>query len=244
MDWNSKKSKHYIFYYHTGSTAERDITKIIKTQESCYDNICEILKVKMNRKIRYFLCESPGEVGELYGDNEPANGIAKMPNEIFAVYNEKIRCIGFHEDVHLISYTTLGKPKPTLIREGLAMYFDKIWWGLPNEAWVQVFIRTGLYPGLSALTTNKKFHRYSDSITYPLAGVFVDYLVALFGIRKFKEFFKTVNTDFDKCFFEVFGISLDDFEDKFIRYIMNYEYGGSIYDTVCSHLKKKRILTH
>jgi len=27
-----------------------------------------------------------------------------LPNEIYAVYNDKVKCIGFHEDAHIISY--------------------------------------------------------------------------------------------------------------------------------------------
>ncbi len=134
--WNKKETEHYIFHYHKNSFAEKNIDEIMALQERCYSYICKVLKVKMDRKIQYFLCETQEEVGKMYGDNEPANGATKMPDKIYAVYNEKLKCVGTHEDAHIISYNTLGNPKQALLREGLAMFFDKVWWGIPNEAWV------------------------------------------------------------------------------------------------------------
>ncbi|MBU5438697.1 hypothetical protein KQI42_11785 [Tissierella sp. MSJ-40] len=80
MEWINKESSHYIFHYKKSSLANKDIDKIIELQESCYKYICNILRVKTNIKINYFLCSTPGEVGEIYGDNEPANGFARMPD--------------------------------------------------------------------------------------------------------------------------------------------------------------------
>ena len=91
-------------------------------------------------KIEYFLCETPEDVGRIYGDNEPCNGFAAPPNKIYAVYNEKIQCIGFHEDAHIISYT-INRPDCPAIREELAMYFDRKWWGIQNLDWVGFFLK-------------------------------------------------------------------------------------------------------
>lgn len=240
--WDKKKTQHYIFYYQKDSFAEKDIVEIMSLQERCYDYICEVLNVKMDRIIHYFLCESPEEVGKMCGDNEPTNGAAKVPDKIYAVYNEKVKCVGFHEDTHLISYNTLAKPKQTLVREGLAMFFDKVWWGIPNDAWVQVFINTGLYRKLSTLTDNKEFHRYSDTITYPIAGAFISYLISIFDIEKFKSFYKTVDDNFDKCFLGTFGKTLNHIEDKFTSYIQDIKYHEGIYDIIHLYLKRDGLL--
>ncbi|MGM9587016.1 MAG: hypothetical protein ACI3VA_05970, partial [Candidatus Limivicinus sp.] len=110
------ESEHYIFHFTEESKAEADITEIASCQEACFRNICSVLKVSPSFKIDYFLCQSPQEVGKLYGDNEPCNGFAVMPNRIYAVYNEKLRCIGFHEDAHILSYT-LNRPDCPAVRE-------------------------------------------------------------------------------------------------------------------------------
>ena len=238
----TKETEHYIFNYQKGSLAEKDIESIINLQENCYDYICKVLNVRMKRKIKYFLCESPEEVGRAYGDNEPANGFAKFPDEIYAVYNEKVKCTGPHEDAHIISYNALGNPKQPLLREGLAMFFDEVWFGIPNKAWVKVFIAKNLYKNLSLLKETKRFYDLPETITYPESGAFVHYLISVFGIEKFKEFYKTAGSDFDKSFFETFGISLNEFEDRMVRYIGNIAYNKSICKTVEDYLKKENLL--
>ena len=240
--WMKKESQHYIFHYHKDSLAERDIPKIVSLQEVCYGYICKVLKVKMDRKIHYFLCNSPEEVGEFYGDNEPTNGFVRVPDRVYAVYNKKIKAVGFHEDTHLIAYNTIGNPRQAFLREGLAMFFDKVWWGIPNEVWVQAFIDNGLYVKLSRLTDNHEFYRYSETITYPTAGAFVDYLACIYGIDRFKVFYKSVDDDFDKCFLKTFGISLEHIENEFIRYIRSIKYHESIHNSIRVYLKKDGLL--
>ena len=79
--------------------------------------------------------DSPEKVGILFGGNDPINAFAVLgENKIYAVYNPDVKCIGFHEDTHLIS-ATLGIPQSEFLLEGLAMFFDKTWWGLQNERW-------------------------------------------------------------------------------------------------------------
>ncbi len=236
--WEKEETQHYVFHYHKHSLAEKDITSIMDLQERCFDYICRILRVKMNKKINYFLCESPEEVGKLYGDDEPSNGIVKYPDTVYAVYNEDVKCVGFHEDVHLIAYNTLGNPPQALLREGLAMFFDKVWWGIPNEAWVQVFLKTGLYKTISSLKDNREFFRYSETLTYPISGAFVAYLIPVFGTEKFKNFYKIVDDDFDKSFYLTFEHNLNDVEDNFLGYIQTVHYNETLQNLVLEYLKR------
>lgn len=118
-----RESGNYIFRYNKDSIAEKYIDKIIETQEFCYEFICKYLDVKMNDKIHYYLCESPEQVGKIYGDNEPCNAFASKDNKIYAVYNEDIKCIGFHEDAHIISYNTLGYSKYSFFKRRISYVF-------------------------------------------------------------------------------------------------------------------------
>ena len=65
------ESKNYIFNYNEGSVAEKQLEKIINIQETCFEFICNTLEVNMPCKINYYLCDSPEQVGEIFGDNEP-----------------------------------------------------------------------------------------------------------------------------------------------------------------------------
>lgn len=222
--WLKTKSENYIFHYNKDSIAERDLDLIIQTQENCHKNICKSLNVKMDIPIKYFLCDTPEEVGNIYGsihgnDFEPCNGFAMRPNEIYAVYNDSIKCIGFHEDAHIISYHTLTRPPQVFIREGLAMYFDKVYWGISNDAWVYYFLQNDKFISLKDLIIDSKFYSFSDKLTYPIAGSFVSYIINNYGLEKFKNFYLTLNESFEHCFEKSFGISLDEMEKDFIDYI-------------------------
>ncbi|WIV11535.1 hypothetical protein [Proteiniborus sp. MB09-C3] len=237
--WNIRESEHYIFHYHGGSHAEQDIIRIIETQENCFEYICEVLDVKLDKKLNYYLCNSPVEVGEFYGDNEPGNGFARMPDEIYAVYNKDIKCIGYHEDAHIISYNTLAKPPQNFIREGLAMFFDKTWWGISNFAWVVYFLEKNKLPRLCDLIENSNFHKYSYIITYSLSGAFTEYMISVFRIGTYKEFYKNLGEDFNLCFQESFGISFDEAELKFIKYLNNISISKDIFEIIERRLEMK-----
>jgi hypothetical protein len=236
--WQTRKSLHYVLHYHPGSLAERDIDEIIELQETCFDYICRVLQVDTDTTINYFLCDTREEVGAFYGDNDPANGFNRMPNEIYTVYSDDVKCTGFHEDAHLISYNTIARPKSALLRESLAMYFNRVLWRIPNQAWVQVILQMGFYPGLTTLSDNEIFFAERFVISYSVAGVFADYLISIFGINKFKAFYSGDFDNFEEGFFSIFGTKLDDFDRSIKRYLQTIRYEDSIYTEINRVLKK------
>lgn len=235
--WEKRETKNYVFHYHAGSLAERNLKSIIEGQESCHKCICDVLNVRMDKKINYFLCSTREEVGELYGDNDPCSGFARMPDEIYAVYNEKTKCLGYHEDVHMISYYTMARPEPNFIREGLAMHFDKTWWGIPNEAWIQVYMEKGLYVPITSLLTSDGFFSCSDTLTYPIAGAFTGYLIEVFGIECYKDYYNKPSKDYEKDFYLSFNRSMNEVEENFKEYIKNIGYGKRILDIIEAYIK-------
>lgn len=185
------ESEHYIFNFGEATRAERDIKEIAACQESCFRYICGVLKARPEFKLQYFLCDTPEEVGRIYGDNDPCNGFAAPPDKIYAVYNEQVQCIGFHEDAHLISYT-INRPNCPAISEGLAMYFDRKWWGIQNLDWAGYFLRTGRYIPVEKLL-DKEFFLGEDcdcTITYPIMGAFTDWLISTYGIETYLQFYR------------------------------------------------------
>ena len=239
---NKLESKNYIFNYTDNPIVKNDINKIVSTQEICFQHICNVLEVKMNSKINYYLCNSPKEVGEIYGDNEPCNGFACKMDKIYAVYNEHLKCIGFHEDAHIISYNTLGIPPQTFIREALAMYFDKAYWGISNYHWVSYFIKNNFYINIEKLIDNNIFYKNNHVITYTTGGAFLDYLISLFGINKFKNFYTNLNEEnFESSFLSVYNISLNEAENKFLNYIKVLKSSDDINNLIISYCKDLNI---
>lgn len=100
------KTKHYIFHCANNKIAENDIEIIAKAQEEAYENITKVLNIKYESIINYYLVNTPEEVAKLTRYPYPVNGLACFSNKsIYAVYNDEIKCIGPHEDAHLISET-------------------------------------------------------------------------------------------------------------------------------------------
>lgn len=211
-------SEHYIFHYHINSKAEVDISEIINVQEGCFKYISNVLGIEFQDKIEYYLCNSKEEVGEFYGDNEPCSAFASEPNKVYAVYNEDSKCIGFHEDAHVISYQ-INIPKSTSLREGLAMFFDKKWWGISNFEWVQYYLKSNQYQSVVKLLEDSDFYQVDCRISYPIMGFFTEYLILTYGINKYIKFYSYKGEDFIGYFQSCYGKSIHEMEEEFISYV-------------------------
>lgn len=215
---------HYIFNYEDNSIASNDIKIIANEQETSFNKICKVLKVNYPEKIKYFLFDSPLEVGKLYGIEGPINGFAIWgKNEIYAVYNQNTKCIGPHEDAHIISFL-INDPDSYFIAEGLAMYFDEKWWSIENDIWSSYY--KDLYSELSicSLLSNEHFDSYDCKITYPIAGAFTKYLIDVFGIDKYIELYKIKGSLKSEDFKEIFNYNIHEIDNMFWNIVSNISY--------------------
>lgn len=210
------ESEHYLFHYGANTKAEQDIREIAAYQENCFRYICSVLGTKPAFRIEYFLCDSPEEVGRIYGDNDPCNGFAAPPDKIYAVYNEKVQCIGFHEDAHIISYL-INRPDPPAIREGLAMYFDRKWWGITNLDWTGYYIKTGRYVPVNQLLSREAFFQQHDHIVYPIMGAFTQWLISTYGIESYLRMYQ--QQDMTQAMTEIYGQTPNELNCAFADYV-------------------------
>lgn len=217
-------SKHYIFNYKTGSLAEKDIQKISAEQEKCFTKICDALNVNYEDIITYYLLDSPIEVGILYGGSEPINGFAVWgENKIYAVYNDEIKCIGCHEDAHLISFL-INNPTSEFVVEGLAMYFDESWWGISNDVWASYYKEKETIPSIKDMLDNNIFAKLDCAITYPLAGAFTKYLITTYGMDKYIAFYKTNSDMYQDACIKIYNCQFEDLEHNFWQKIALIKY--------------------
>lgn len=210
------ESEHYLFCYDADSPAERDIAAIAAYQESCFRHICSVLKVEPDFKLRYVLCRTPEQVGHIYGDDDPCNGFAAPPDTVYAVYNDTVQCIGFHEDAHLLSYL-INRPGCPVIREGLAMYFDRKWWGISNWDWTGYYLKTGRYLPVDRMLEREVFCSEDCSVTYPIVGAFTEYLISSYGMERYLQFYKQADTA--AAMAEVFGKTPGELNREFADYV-------------------------
>ena len=234
--WKQTRTPHYALHYHPGTAAETDIRTIAEVQEAGFETVCQVLGVEQESEIRYFLCACAEETAGVSLEGEQNNAVAIPPNLVVALYDDDVKCIGCHEDVHLIARQALGYPPSLLLREGLAMYFDRTWWGIPNEAWVLELLDSGRYVELAVLADDDQFGGFDCTITYPIAGALVDYLVSRFGMDRFKLLYRTLDAGLDHCLRHTLGLSLTDCERGMIRRLRLLSYGDTIVRTIRSYL--------
>ena len=218
------ETEHYSFHYEENSVAAKEIESIASTQEMCYGEITNQLKIKPEFKINYYLMDSPEEVGGVYSqihnedDFEPCNAFTEYPNTIYCVYNDKIKCVGMHEDTHIISYS-IFRPKSAFLREGLAMFMDKVWKGRKNEKCVIEFLDKNPLPDIYKLFDNDFFFAIDCDVSYPLSGAFVGFLIENFGIDVFLAELYYTKKDYCLQLDKITHWEKQSLQTKFIEYI-------------------------
>ena len=218
-------TEHYVFHYPKGSLAEKEIQIISETQEAAFSKICSTLNVIYTEQINYYFTDTPEAIGRVvWNEDLPCNGVALCGrNKIYAVYTENIKCIGSHEDTHLISFL-INFPESDFVVEGLAMLFDGLWWSVPNETWVSYY--KSKYPDLTvkALFDNNAFAETGCAIAYPIAGAFAKFLIDMFGIERYLDFYKYNGRDYDEAVQTIFGADFLDLELSFWRIMQAVAY--------------------
>lgn len=186
-NWRTKQSDHYRFHYFPDSLAEKEIALIVQRKERDWEKICSFLNLENDRIIHYYLYPSNRLKEEKMGDD--GNGNAFLDKfEVHAVYNKEIKCIGPHEDVHLL-IQGVGLPI-TFLREGLAEYFEDSWCGYPHNFWVKKFLAKGTLPPIKDLLDDEVWDLTDDMISYSVAGSFVKFLIERYGQNKFRLLYR------------------------------------------------------
>lgn len=237
---NCHETEHYIFHYSHGSKAEWDVEHIAAVQEASYKHISTMLGVEMKERIHYYLYASREDVGRecerRFGEYTPYNGCTVSKNEILAVYNDEIQCIGRHEDTHILMFS-LGYSESSFLEEGVACAMDSLWWGIDNNAWVSYYRKKGMCPSVVKLLhlSRDEFYTVEDRIAYPLAGSFVSYLLMRFGKDIFRQFYLAEDYSFaDK---DILGHSLIELEEDFFQHISLLSYDETVYSRIAEMLK-------
>lgn len=209
-------SEHYIFHYCAGSVAEKDILLIAETQEKCFSKICSTLKTDYTEIINYYLTDSPLEIGRvIWNEDAPCNGCALCGrNKVYAAYNDNIKCVGSHEDTHLISFL-MNFPESDFVVEGLAMYMDGLWWGVSNEIWAAYYKMKHADLSVKDLFDNDIFADYSCTVTYPIAGAFSKFLIDTFGMERYIELYKYAGEEYETIMQSIFHASFEDIVEQF-----------------------------
>lgn len=213
-----KKTKHYQFNFWPKTEAEKDIDLISITQEKAYKEITSFTGDYNLPIIHYYFYPDRHAKGELTGND--GNGHADPDNfEVHAVYNKEIKCIGPHEDTHLLT-AHLGLP-PQLFREGLAEYLSKTWHGKPHSYWAEKFRKESKIYLITKLINDDFWYETDDIVSYPEAGAFIGFLISKIGRLKFLELYGELNRgknsqENEKLISTITGKTLQDWENDWL----------------------------
>ena len=224
--WLQKESKHYVFYFKKDSYACQFIDNVISEQEQCFKDISSLLRIVPAVKIHYWLCDSVKEI-ELKTGNSECNGLACCDDgaaNIYCVYNENMKCTGYHEDTHAVAYF-FNDINSNSLAEGLAVYMDKKWWSVDNDLCTAVYIENGMYISVEKMIYAKNsegeeyFLDVDECYSYPIMGSFVGFLIEQKGADNFLRLYAYEGNDWQPEFLRIYGYSLNEAENEFIKYI-------------------------
>ena len=192
--WTTKSTTNFDFFFEAGSPAERDIDKIAEQMEKSRAVVEKLLGGEFGRKTESFIVDSRARMKQLVGTEGNAftfgnfNPLSmKIEYVTTMVYNDKIHGIGAHETCHVFSHNLWGKPHGLWIDEGLAVYSDDQWQGLPLHSVAKVLLDKGKLLPVTDLLDNNWIKKYSDMVTYPELGSFVKFLYEKYGMEAVKN---------------------------------------------------------
>jgi hypothetical protein len=196
-DWSNQKSAYFEFHIsdttlindYSISMLDTFVDKMISVLNF---NSAEIKKLK-EEKIHYFFCKDDLEIERL--TNYKARGLYYMPYDyIISTYN-----CHYHELLHLLmnyklrSVNTYTLP---LLQEGFAVAFGGRGGQKPDVLWqMGKFIVQSNILDYKSLLNKSDFNKNDPSMSYPVAGLYVKFLIHSIGINKFLELYKKYSAD-------------------------------------------------
>ncbi len=193
----SYETENFNIYYRPGTRTEREIELIATDHEWRYKEIAEFLNVDPDEKIISYIYPDSDIRGKFIGayNTTIANPIHK---EIHLVYSSFPHDLLKHELVHVMASefgSDILKISPGIgLMEGLAVASDWENNGLSTHQWAKLLkgrsnaIDIETIMGLS-------FWLQPSATSYTLMGSFCRFLIEEYGIEKFKEFYRTGDTD-------------------------------------------------
>ena len=195
---------HHDFHFVPGSEAADDMSWLADWQDTRYRAILNVLDMEaLEQPIQAYLYPDNATKGEVTGST--GNAHANYPNlEVHMVYGDGVYAVGAHEDVHVLAWHRWGETNYALMGEGLAVMVDGEWWGQPLEDWVASYRDDGSLPSLTDLMDD--FWSTDDTITYPVAGHFVDWLLTTWDVETVQALY--LAEDLEQAFEDHLGMDL------------------------------------
>lgn len=194
--WASIESKHFRFHFSDSSLVNSNAIERLElffgTTAKLLEYSQEQLEIIGREKIDYLLCRNPREVEELTGYE--SRGMYELASDRI------ITCFGshYHELVHLMVNFKLGTlPLRThpFLQEGIAVALGGRG-GIEKSVMMEMasfLVESGMANVGELLTTNG-FMQSHSSLSYPICGLYCDFLLSQIGIGSFLDLYRRYST--------------------------------------------------
>ncbi|HAQ61020.1 TPA: hypothetical protein DCR49_03335 [Candidatus Delongbacteria bacterium] len=195
-NWDTLNSD-YILFFSKDSARLSDYS--VKKLNRFIDAMITLLKISKEQsvnlkknKLVYILCENQEEIKRISGFD--TRGIFFLgQNYLVSTYNYHV-----HEISHfLINYKLNKLPLFTLpvLQEGFAVAYGGRGGKQPSVLYnIGRFLLESDLIKINDILTKSGFEQFDASLSYPVSGLYVKYLVDNFGIEKFLEIYKDNST--------------------------------------------------
>jgi len=210
------ESKHFTFF-----TRKRGEIKNIKDSaikcENHFLKVCRKFQFPTNwkNKINIYVAPNQKFIQKLTGHKTVGCVVSKY--SLISIYP-----FHPHEITHIIFSNCLGDSHYVL-KEGVAVLYGwftrtSLWKGKSLRFWVKQFKKEKTTCTFKNLIIS--FVKIPQSISYPLSGAIVKFLINEFGIEKFKDLYREINSGMSyktiqEIFQKITGISLGEAEERF-----------------------------
>lgn len=217
--WAQTETACCIFYYVTGTAAERDLAQLAELADASFAEVEARLHEDLREKLVVTF------VGRVLGHGGYAGGelvLSYLDRDYAGGGREEVF---LHEGTHVID-RAFAPERLTLLAEGLAVYVAGGHFRaepLPQRA--AALLALGRMIPLRQLADN--FYQSQHEIGYLEAGAFVHYLINSYGLERFKAFYGAFKNDdrrpqseqLDAALQQFFGIGLEEMEQRWLAWL-------------------------
>lgn len=211
-NWRTVESEHFVFHLQQPSKIT-DVQGYIAKCENDFGEINRLFSSQLPKKIDMFI----------YNSNEDLQKIVAGPDlagQAFSQYcvTHQCRTAVKHEMVHIITYY-YGKPqrKSNIVNEGTAEYYSNL--SRCGLDYINLAAQKEKVTAISVRELWNNWNAYPGSLTYPLAGAFVDFLIQNGGFTKFCQLLKDPTYETGK---KVYGAFLEQLMAQFDSRVNQY----------------------
>ncbi len=222
-NWRTVTSKFFTFHISdtnlTNSFAINNFDAFVDSMMIVLNCSNEEITNLEQKKIHYFLCKDKSEIKRL--TNYSARGLYFLAFDyIISTFNSH-----YHEVAHLLMNYKLQRLELftlPLLQEGFAVAYGGRGGKEPN-----VILNMGSYLissnfiDYNQLLSKENFYKFNVSLSYPVAGLYVKFLIKTFGITKFLELYKQYSANPSRI--DSISLANDDLPDRteWIQFVKN-----------------------